>query len=153
MKTSRFLVPASLLLAATAIGLTGCNTFKSRAKEKSETFAQLTPDEKHRLKKGDINVGDTPDMVYIALGNPDEKRERTERNGASSVWIYRTYIDEYAGSVWAGYRRVIVPARGGRGYIVYHEPITQDVYRTRVDEVIRVTFANGVVSTVEQSKR
>lgn len=153
MKTSHFTVPASLALAVVAFGLGGCDTFKSRARERSETFSQLTPSEKQRLKKGDINVGDTPDMVYIALGNPDEKRDRTEANGTSSVWIYRSYMDEYAGSVWAGYRRVIVPAPNGRGYLVYHEPITQDVYRTRVDEVIRVTLKNGVVAAVEQSKR
>jgi hypothetical protein len=31
--------------------------------------------------------------------------------------------------------------------------VTRDVYRTRADEIIRVTFNNGVVSQVEQQRR
>lgn len=52
-----------------------------------------------------------------------------------------------------GYRRVVVPMNGGRGYVVVHEPVTQDVYRTHVDDRIRVTFANGVVQSVESTQR
>ncbi len=152
-KSPRSLVIASLALGALALGLSGCDTFKSRAKEKSETFAQLTPGERQRLKRGDINIGDTPDMVYISLGDPDEKRTRTEPNSTGETWIYKTYWQQYEGTAWVGWRRVIVPVNGGRGYAVYHEPITQDIYRTRVDEVIRVQFKNNVVAAVEQQKR
>lgn len=145
------MVLASLALAAVALGLGGCDTFKSRAEEKSETFNSLNPGTQKRLQKGKINLGDTQDMVYIALGDPDEKRDRTEAGGVSTTWIYRTYWQQYEGSAWVGWHRVIVPA--GRSFVVYHEPITQDIYRERVDEVIRVTFTKGVVSAVEQNKR
>jgi hypothetical protein len=153
MKTSRSLIVASLSLVAVALGLSGCDTFKSRAKEKSEVFDQLSPGTQKRLEKGKINIGDTTDMVYIALGDPDEKRDRTETKGASSVWIYRTYWQQYEGTAWVGWHRVIVPLPGGRGYSVYHEPITRDVYSTRADEVIRVTFRDNKVEAVEQQKR
>ena len=55
-------------------------------------------------------------------------------------------------TAWLGYRRWVVPAPNGRGYIIYHEPVTQDVYRTHVDERLRVTFHNGVVSMLEQTQ-
>jgi hypothetical protein len=144
------------MLAAAIAGLgflSGCNTFHSRARQRSETFDALSPAEQQRLQRGKIGVGDNADMVYIALGNPDERRDIATANGQQTVWIYRTYWQQYEGTAWLGYRRVIVPAADGRGYVIFHEPVTQDVYRTHADDTIRVTFANGVVQTVEQMQR
>jgi hypothetical protein len=132
--------------------LAGCNTFQSRARQMSGVYDSLPASDQQRLERGSINVGDTPEMVYIALGSPDERRDVATADGSQNVWIYKTYWQQYEGTAWLGYRRVIVPAANGRGYVIYHEPVTQDVYRTRADEVIRVTFANGVVSQVEQQR-
>ena len=144
----------SLVGAGVALSLfAGCNTFTSRARQMSGVYDQLPASEQQRLQRGMINVGDSPEMVYIALGNPDERRDVVNADGASNVWIYKSYWQQYEGTAWLGYRRVIVPSRTGRGYVVFHEPVTQDVYRTHVDEVIRVTFANGVVQQVEQQRR
>lgn len=136
---------ASLLL------LGGCNSFQSRARQLSGTYESLPPDAQQRLERGVINVGDTQDMVYIALGNADERRDIQNADGTQTVWIYKTYWDQYQGTAYAGWRRVIVPTR--RGYAIVHEPITQDIYRTHADDRIRVTFRNGVVTTVEQTRR
>lgn len=143
----------SLAALTAAFYLSGCDTFRTRAEEKSEVYNSLPTMTQQRLEKGHVNVGDTQDMVYIALGNPEEKREVSNPGGNQTVWIYRTYWEQYEGSAWVGWHRVIVPAAGGHGYVIYHEPITQDVYRSHVDEVIRVTFVNNVVTSVEQQKR
>jgi hypothetical protein len=143
----------SLLLAAAAVALAGCNTFNARARQMSAVYNQLPASEQQRLQRGVINLGDTPEMVYIALGNPDERRDVMNADGTQTTWVYRTYWQQYEGQAWLGYRRVVVPARGGRGYVVFHEPVTQDVYRTHVDERLRVTFGNGVVQSVEQAQR
>lgn len=135
------------------VAFSGCDTFSSRARQMSGVYDQLPASEQRRLQRGMINVGDTPEMVYIALGHADERRDLTTADGTQSVWIYRTYWQQYEGTAWLGYRRIIVPAANGRGYIIYHEPVTQDVYRTHTDENIRVTFARGVVSQVEQQRR
>ncbi len=92
-------------------------------------------------------------MVYIALGQPDEKRTTTTNDGVRETWIYRTYWQQYEGSAWLGYRRIIVPRANGRGYAIFHEPVRRDVYSTHADEVIRVTFDRDAVATVEQTKR
>ena len=147
----------SMTVVAAAAALTffaGCNTFQSRARERSATYEALTPQEQQRLKRGMINVGDNADMVYIALGQPEEKRTVSTADGTHEMWIYRTYWQQYEGSAWVGWHRWIVPAANGRGFVIFHEPVTQDFYSTRVDDVIRVTFdRNGVVQTVEQSNR
>lgn len=148
------LLPSLAIAAlATVFSLSGCNTFEKRAEERSATFDSLSPNTQKRLERGKINVGDTQDMVYIALGNPDETRDVSNADGNQRAWVYNTYWQQYEGTAWVGWRRIIVPASNGRGYVVYHEPVTQDLYRTRVDEVIRVSFNNNVVSSVEQQRR
>jgi hypothetical protein len=151
MKT-RILI-SSVAAATLLIALSGCDTFQSRVREKSEVYESLPAPTKQRLHEGHIGVGDTQDMVYIGLGHPDEKRTVSTSDGTQEIWIYRTYWEQYEGTAWVGYHRVIVPAPNGRGFLIYHEPITQDVYSQHADEVIRVAFANGVVSSVEQSNR
>jgi len=143
----------SIAALAGAVCLAGCNSFQSRAEEKAAIFDTLPAATQQRLERGVIRVGDTQDLVYIALGYPDETREVTNADGTQPLWIYKTYWQQYEGTAWAGWRRLIVPAANGRGYVVFHEPVTRDIYRTRVDEVIRVAFANNVVSSVEQHKR
>lgn len=151
MKLTRFLLSTAVL--ASALALAGCNTFESRAKEKSQVYEALPRDTQQRLKHGQLSIGDTQDMAYIALGYPDEVRDVTTTQGTQTLWIYRTYWQQYEGEAWVGWHRSIVPVRGGRGYMVVHQPVTTDVYRTRVDEVIRVTFDRGVVAMVEQRRR
>jgi hypothetical protein len=148
----RILFTAALAVTA-LLSAAGCNSFNSRARQMSGVYNSLPPTEQQRLQRGMISVGDTPEMVYIALGNPDERRDVLNADGTYTTWVYKTYQQQYEGTAWLGYRRVIVPARDGRGYVVFHEPVTQDVYRTHVDDVIRVSFANGVVSQVEQQRR
>lgn len=135
------------------LALAGCDTFQSRAREKAQVYQSLPPDTQQRLQRGHISIGDTQDMVYIALGYPDEVRQVTTPQGQQTIWIYRSYWQQYEGQAWVGWHRVIVPAPNGRGYLVYHEPVTTDVYSTHVDEIIRVVFQNGVVQSVEQRNR
>lgn len=149
-KPLRSLFP--LALAAVALSLfAGCNTFDSRAKEKSATYDALPAGTQKRLERGHIKPGDTQDMVYIALGSPDEKRQVSTTDGTNETWVYRTYWEQYEGSEWVGFHRVIVPT--AQGYAIFHEPITRDVYSQRADEVIRVSFKAGVVASVEQRNR
>lgn len=150
-KTFRCLAAAALL--AGGLALAGCNTFASRARERSATFESLDPGTQQRLQQGRIDIGDTADMVYIALGQPDQRRTVATPDGQEETWIYRAYWQQYEGQAWLGYRRVIVPAPNRRGYVIYHEPVTRDVYSTHADDVIRVTMARGVVQSVEQQFR
>lgn len=137
-------VAASMWLLVCA----GCQSFESRAKEKSAVYNQLPASTQERLERGMIRAGDTEDMVYIALGQPSEKRSIQSERGERVVWRYLSYWQEYAGTEWRGWRRTIVPSRGG--YVIYHQPLSADVYRTHTEEDIRVTFENGRVQSVEQ---
>src|SRR4030081_509010 len=121
MKLSALFSTTTALGFAVLLTLTGCDTFQSRAKEKSEVFESLPPQEQKRLERGVIHVGDTEDMVYIALGRPDVKSTIDTPDGRRNVWSYRSYWQEYAGTQWIGWHRAIVP--GPRGFVIFHEPI------------------------------
>jgi hypothetical protein len=71
------------------VGLfTGCNTPGSRIKKKQAVFDTYPADVQERLRRGEVNVGDTADMVYIAQGNPDHKYNRQTAAGKSEIWSY-----------------------------------------------------------------
>jgi len=143
---------ALLLVSFAALLLSGCDTFNRRAQEKAPTFERLSPDERAKLKRGEIEIGNSPDMVYIALGRPDAKREFTTARGHEMVWTYNTYHREYEGDVHAGYRRYVVWDARIRRYVVFYEPVYAEVYSEHHEENIRVKFIDGKVAEIEQPK-
>lgn len=139
-------------LSLLTLALVGCDTFDKRSQEKASTFASLAPEEREKLRRGVIEVGNTPDMVYIALGRPDEKRDTTNAQGKETVWIYNTYHQEYEGNIHSGYRRILVFDPVRRRYTVFFEPVYADVYSEHTEEHIRITFVNDKVTSIEQPK-
>ena len=133
-----------------ATGLTGCDTFGSRAQEKAAVYNSLAPQTQPRLEKGKISIGDTQDMGFIALASPDAKREITTADGAESVWIYKTDWEDYADTGWIGWHRYCEPRMGG-AFAIYHERVPLAFSRTPVADVIRVTFKDGKVVSVDQA--
>lgn len=146
MKTSLFTVG---LMLAVGAGLAGCNSFDSRAKEKAYVFNDLSPEVRQRLKAGEIHVGDSTDMVYIALGKPTDRLRKTTADGETSTWLYKSYDRDYEGEAFVGYRRHVVYDRLTRTYRVYHQPVTASVYSERQDDRFRVTFKDGQVTEIE----
>jgi hypothetical protein len=142
------LVTSAIVLCV--VGLTGCSTFTSRAQEKAAVYNTLAPQTQQRLEKGKISVGDTEDMVFIALDKPDAKRDITTTDGPETVWIYKTYWEDYADTGWVGWHRYFEPGFG-RAYSFYHERVPMALSRTRAADVIRITFKDGKVTSVDQA--
>lgn len=141
-----------LLLSLFLLGLAGCSTFEKRADEKSAVFASLDSDAQEKLSQGIVELGYTPDMVYIALGSPDTKSERTTATGTELTWVYRSYYSEYNGTHTVGYRRYLHYNPKTKSYIVHYEPVQVDLYQDRSEDRIRITFSDGKVSVIEQAK-
>lgn len=143
-----------LLLSAvlTLLAASGCDTFENRAKKKPEVLAALTPEAREKLRRGIIEIGNTSDMVYVALGAPDDEYETTSTRGKEKTWVFNSYHQDYAGNVQTGYHRMLVYDPAIKGYVVYYEPVYDDVYVDRVEERIRITFQDGKVTVIEQPK-
>jgi hypothetical protein len=135
-------------LFGAALLFSGCSTINSRINEKGSVYYSLDADSRARIAHGDIGIGFTPDMVYMALGKPDAKRFRTTADGSTETWSYGTY---YQDAGYVGYHRW--GGWGPRGlYRMYWEPVYAPYYRSQFDEQIRVTFRGGKVTTIDQSR-
>jgi hypothetical protein len=146
------LLPLLVVTVVALAGLSACNSFQSRAREKAAVFAALDPATRARLEAREIRVGDTMDMVYIALGKPSEKTERTTAAGRSGLWTYSAYWQEYQGTRLVGYRRDVAYNPSTKSYSVFYTPDYQPVYTPRVEDRIRITFEGGRVTVVEQAQ-
>ncbi len=142
----------TFMLAASLGFITGCQSIDSRIKEKPEVFASVDKATQDKIKQGIIDLGFTEDLVYVALGAPDQKRETINATGKSVTWIYNTYYDRYDGTGFAGYHRSVYYDPYLRAYRMYYRPVFADSYIQEKEERIRIVFQNGKVTAIEQAK-
>jgi hypothetical protein len=140
-------------MLATSLGfLAGCQTVESRIKEKPEVFASVDKATQDKIKQGIIDIGFTEDMVYLALGAPDQKRESISATGRSLTWVYNTYYTRYEGDQMMGYHRRVYFDPYLKTYRVYYRPLFTEVYSQEKEERIRIIFKDGKATVIEQSK-
>jgi hypothetical protein len=79
-----------LLVMALALVLAGCSTPDSRIRERQAAFDRYPENVQQKLRAGTIEVGYTPEMVEIALGEPDRKAEVVTEDHVAEVWSWWT---------------------------------------------------------------
>src|SRR4051812_8384518 len=65
---------ATFSLLGALMFFTACESVNSRIKEKPAAFAQADAAAQDKIKQGIIDIGFSEDLVYLALGKPDQKR-------------------------------------------------------------------------------
>ena len=139
------------VLVLAVLGLAGCSTVGTRIREKSAVFATLAPNVQQEIRKGQVEPGFTPDMVYMALGAPDERREHHTVKGDRELWIYLSISEDWQGEVVRYRYYAVRDPKTGAVYVVT-EPVIHNLYSTDARERIRVEFTNGKVSSIERDK-
>jgi hypothetical protein len=91
MKPHLILTGAALVLALLATGCESDGGVSARKKEKSEVYATLRPWQKTLIDAGVISNEFTPDMVYIAMGKPDNVETKELPEGTAEMWTYMHY--------------------------------------------------------------
>lgn len=142
----------TLLLAGSLGFLVGCQSVESRIRERPEAFANADLATQEKITQGIIELGFTEDHVYLALGEPDQKRETVNADGKTVTWIYNTYYDRYDGRGFAGYHRSVYYDPYVRAYRMYYRPVFADTYVQEKEERIRIVYQNGKVTAIEQTK-
>jgi hypothetical protein len=142
----------TLLLASSLGFFVGCQTVETRIKEKPEVFASVDKATQDKIKQGIIDLGYTEDMVYLALGAPDQKRESITADDRKITWIYNTYYTRYEGNQMLGYHRRVYFDPYVKTYRVYYQPVFTEVYSDEKEERIRIVFKDGKVTMIEQAK-
>jgi len=151
---SRLLIP----LAALGVLLfsVGCQTVDTRIKEKPAVFASVDKETQEKIKQGIIGIGYTEDMVYLALGSPDQIRESVTATSRTLSWIYNSYTTHYDGiyGMGMGYgyysRYPYYPYPYYRPYPYYYGGYYGGGSYTEKEERIRVTFNHGKVTAIDQ---
>lgn len=134
MKRSGLLLlfPLFLLLAA-------CSTPGSRADRYREQFDSWPPEVQDNVMAGRIDIGYTTEQVWVAIGEPDRVSTRTDPDGTSETWHYRSKEPRFSWGIGVG--------TGGRNSSV---GVGVGTGREReVDYAVEVTFDRGQVSSIE----
>ena len=140
LRSARFALPLALLLA-------GCASPEKRIQQNQELFDSFPVAAQARIRSGQIDLGFSPAMVRIALGEPQRKIARRAADGAVEIWLYvdsirrsdrqRVDIDGLSISGPGGLRSV-----GGSAWVNVVQ--NQEFVRTRVE------FRNGAVAVIEE---
>ena len=138
---------AACVLLPLAFLLAGCATPAKRIQQNQELFDSFPVAAQARIRGGQIDLGFTPDMVRIALGEPQRKTLRRSGEGDLEIWFYldsirrydrqRVDIDGLSLGGPGGLR-----ALGGSAWI--------NVEQSREIVRVRVEFRNGAVAAIEE---
>lgn len=135
---SLLFISLGLLLVA------GCATPEARIKRNPDAFNQLSPGDQQLIREGKVALGFTPEMVKLALGDPDRVFLRTDAAGTSESWSYTTYEGPDGALLYRGfYHRYY-----GFGDPFYPYYLSYPSRRER--EYFKVVFTAGRVSSIEQ---
>lgn len=137
----------SWVLPAVFAFLAGCASPETRIGQNTELFDRLSPEQQQLIREGRVALGFTPEMVYLAVGEPDRKWTRTDADGRSQVWTYTTYESSSGAHLYRGwYHR----------YHSYRDPLYPyylDHGGRREREYFKVTFREGAVVLIEEDQR
>ena len=140
LRHAAFLLPLAVWLA-------GCATPAKRIQQNQELFDSFPVAAQARIRGGQIDLGFTPDMVRIALGEPHRQTLRRSAEGETEIWFYfdstrrydrqRVDIDGLSVSGPGGLRSI-----SGSAWVNVEQ--NREFIRTRVE------FRNGVVAVIEE---
>jgi len=133
----------SILITCTALAvLAGCVTPAARINRSPEVFAKLSTTDQQLIREGKVAVGFTPEMVRLALGEPDRVFTRTDASGVNEAWSYTTYETDDGVVLYRGYYH-----RDWCDPFYYPYYMSSPSRRTR--EYFKVVFSAGVVALIE----
>lgn len=145
----------AILIVLASLALAACSSPEARIKKNPQLFASIPAAEQELIKQGRIAIGFTPDMVKLALGEPDLISRRIDRTGTAEIWRYQNYDTTaygYYGGYWGGY--------WGSGWYGARYPYWRGSYwggwgsywgaPMPVDDYMRVTIKDGQVVEINQ---
>jgi hypothetical protein len=140
-KLSQLILPVSFLLL-----LAACSTPESRIQAQQTAFNAWPADVQQKVRAGQVDVGFTPEMVHVALGDPDRTYGRVTAQGASEVWVYADHKPKF--SVGIGVGSSSGSYHGGSSTAVGVGLSTgNDTFQN--DEKLRIVFMGGKVIGIE----
>jgi len=157
----------TVVFAASAMILTGCDTTESRVSEHPEIFNSLSPRDQQLVQQGQIRTGMSQSAVWLAWGSPEQKAMGEMRGRQTETWIYVNYqpaygygygYGPYGYGPWrggfGGGGAVFSRHHGGRSFVFFGDPFYDPFYYSYIPPSIpvpyrTVTFSNGRVASFQ----
>jgi len=143
-------ITRSCLAVLSVLAIAGCATPESRIKEKPEVFNSFPPDVQSKIRTGQVDIGYSKDMVYIALGKPDLKYTRTTADGSREIWSYTAGYTTTERQWITGDFQIIDPQGG---FQTTHDTVWADVDVSHEYEKLRIEFKDDTVTAIERVHR
>lgn len=139
------------LLVFTVVLSAACASPSRRIKKNQALFDTFPAAAQEKIRKGEVDVGFTPEMVRIALGKADRVYTRKTEAEASEVWAYTDAAYPRRGLGFSlGIGSFFGSSHGTAGGIAVGTGFPLDAHS---DERIRVVFKGGRVSSVENRQK
>ena len=149
MKTKLYSALLTLLALAAAAALAGCASPAARIKANPQLFASISPANQELIRHGQIALGFTPDMVLLALGEPDRVTQHTDASGTTEMWRYQNVDNNSSTYFYAGWGGpYFSPYRGWGYYGSWGYPAWG--WTTTVSDYLRINFQNGRVTEINR---
>lgn len=132
---------AIAFLSLAVVFIASCSSTSRRISRNQQLFDTFPADVQASIRAGKIDIGFTPEMVMIAIGEPDRRYTRITEHGSAEVWAYRSSSP----SVSFG-----LGISGGSGRTGVGTSVGVATGGDRADDRVRVIFINGQVTSVEQ---
>lgn len=138
--------PLLLLTVALALAFTGCASRSRELKLPPENSLDAATQKK--IKRGLVEPGFTPEMVFLALGQPSEPANNLVDATRDGMWVYREFNGTDRDLVRAGFRRRVIFDPVKRGDVVVTEPLDAKAFPHLVPRSLVVKFKDGRVVDV-----
>jgi hypothetical protein len=137
-------LPLLLALSLSAL-LTACSTTPEERIAKSPAlFDTYPPQIRQKIRAGEVDIGFTPDMVRLALGEPSRVFSRQTEKGATELWIYHDNSPRFSFGIGVGsFGRHSATSIGVASSTGGYDP----------EEKMHVEFRDGLVTAVEYVRR
>lgn len=131
----------SLLLSTLLFGC--ASSPDARIQAHQAAYDRLSPEDQGKVRGGHVDVGFTPEMVLMALGEPDRRYTRTTADGTDEVWAYADRGGHF--SIGIG-----IAGGGGSGGAAAGVAVGNG---DRRDDKVRIVFHNEHVIAIEKTNR
>lgn len=145
--TRHAVVAAAVVVVLAAAG---CNSTAARIRANPALFDSLDAVTQRAIRRGEVRLGFTPEMVQLALGQPTLTAGGMAGTEEDSTWIYRDFSRNENDYVIAGHRRRVVFDPVRRGNVIIVEPADPRTDRHRTPSSLHIGFRDGRVIALER---
>jgi len=126
------------------LAFAGCTSPATRIRDNPSAFFALDAATQERVRRGEIAVGDTAEIVRLAMGRP----LRITDSPDGQTWVYRDRPRDPNDYITNGFRHRVEFDPVTRGNVVTIEPVDDRLFPNLRSHTIQVSLRGGRVTRI-----